>query len=74
VRQSSYRAALLTNKVETTILFFKSVICRDETFGYLLYSGRAAKVLDFTAVLTAHLGVDYLAPVPTNSTVVITAR
>jgi hypothetical protein len=36
--------------------------------------GRASAVLSFSAVLTANLKIDYLLPLPTNSTAVITAR
>ncbi|GAX81997.1 hypothetical protein CEUSTIGMA_g9425.t1 [Chlamydomonas eustigma] len=45
----------------------------DETFGYLLYGGKAAGLLSFGMVLTAQLNVSYAKPVPAGSVVACTA-
>lgn len=46
----------------------------DESFGYLLYLARRAKILQFKAVLTASLEVQYKQPLPSRTAVCISAR
>ncbi|KAJ9516969.1 hypothetical protein QJQ45_027389 [Haematococcus lacustris] len=46
----------------------------DESFGYLLYLARRSKILQFKAVLTASLEVQYKQPLPSRTAVCISAR